>query len=228
MGDIQTWFETFEHLAKVSQARKLVAIKSLCRFGHVVGYLPFDVGRVFRVPIAKDMLAERVLDEALVLSMIDREPNERNRLILRLLYASGARVSELAGLRWRDVQARGDTGQLTLFGKGRRTRTVLLSMKTWQVLVPNRAAPDEPVFAGRYGRALSASAVWRIVKAAGRRVGADRVSPHWLRHAHASHALDRGAKMHVLQATLGHASVATTGRYTHARPLDGSGLHLAI
>ena len=54
------------------------------------------------------------------------------------------------------------------------------------------------------------------------------MSPHWLRHAHATHALERGAPIHIVQATLGHASVATTGRYLHARPTDSSARYLAV
>jgi integrase/recombinase XerD len=71
--------------------------------------------------------------------------------------------------------------------------------------------------------------VWRIVRAAAARAGISlAVSPHWLRHAHASHALDRGAPIHLVQATLGHASVATTGKYLHARPTDSSARYLAV
>jgi integrase/recombinase XerD len=69
----------------------------------------------------------------------------------------------------------------------------------------------------------------RIVRSAARRVGIEaNVSPHWLRHAHASHSLDRGAPIHLVQATLGHASVATTGRYLHARPQDSSARYLDL
>lgn len=69
----------------------------------------------------------------------------------------------------------------------------------------------------------------RIVRAVARRVGIDaNVSPHWLRHAHASHSLDRGAPIHLVQATLGHASIATTGKYLHARPQDSSARYLEI
>ena len=72
----------------------------------------------------------------------------------------------------------------------------------------------------------------RIVKAAAKRVPgleeavADAVSPHWLRHAHASHAMDRGAPVHLVKETLGHANIATTGRYLHARPTDSYSLYL--
>ncbi|HYQ91573.1 MAG TPA: tyrosine-type recombinase/integrase, partial [Candidatus Competibacteraceae bacterium] len=77
--------------------------------------------------------------------------------------------------------------------------------------------------------ALDRSQVHRIVRAAARRAGLTMpVSPHWLRHAHASHALERGAPIHLVQQTLGHASVATTGVYLHARPGDSSALYLAV
>jgi integrase/recombinase XerD len=71
--------------------------------------------------------------------------------------------------------------------------------------------------------------VKRIVKAAANRAGIEApVSPHWLRHAHASHALDRSAPIHLVQATLGHASVSTTGKYLHARPEDSSARYLGV
>lgn len=76
---------------------------------------------------------------------------------------------------------------------------------------------------------LDLSQVKRIVEATGERAGIQgKVSPHWFRHSHASHSLDRGVPIHLVQATLGHASVATTGRYLHARPQDSSALHLAV
>ena len=82
---------------------------------------------------------------------------------------------------------------------------------------------------GRDSARLGEEQVWRIVRKAARRAGIElNVSPHWLRHAHGSHALDRGAPIHLVQATLGHASVATTGKYLHARPKESSSRFLAI
>ena len=76
---------------------------------------------------------------------------------------------------------------------------------------------------------LQPVAVLRVVRAAAKRAGIDLpVSPHWFRHAHASHALDRGAPIHLVQATLGHASITTTGRYLHARPQDSSSRFLPL
>ena len=76
---------------------------------------------------------------------------------------------------------------------------------------------------------MTDSGIWRIVKAAAQRAGIEvPVSPHWLRHAHASHALDRGAPIHLVQATLGHASITTNGRYLHARPKESSSQFLPL
>ncbi len=90
------------------------------------------------------------------------------------------------------------------------------------------ADSDAPVFRSREGGgALDPSQVHRIVKIAAKRAGLlDAVSAHWLRHAHVSHALDRGAPVRLVQATVGHASLATTSRYAHARPSDSSSRYL--
>jgi integrase/recombinase XerD len=86
--------------------------------------------------------------------------------------------------------------------------------------------PNDPVFASRRG-GLQVRQVDRIVKAAARRAHlTPAVSAHWLRHAHVSHALDRGAPVHVVRATVGHASLETTTRYSHARPGDSSARYL--
>ena len=207
------------------------ALKSLFAFAQEVGFLRFNIGAAVKVPPIKNTLAERIMSEADALLMIRQEPILRNRVLLTVLYGGGLRISEVCGLRWRDLAARDDTGQATVFGKGGKTRVLLLSAATWKVLSALRgeAAADAPVFLSRKGGALDPSAVHRIVKAAAARAGlATDVSAHWLRHAHASHALDRGAPIHLVQATLGHASVATTGRYLHARPSESSSRFLGV
>jgi integrase/recombinase XerD len=229
---LQAYADSLEHLADTTRNRKLSAIKSLLSFAHRMGYTPFNVGTPLRAPRIKNTLAERILGEADVQRIIALEPNPRNRVLLTLLYASGGRVSELCDLRWKDTLERHDGGQVTLFGKGGKTRVVLLSKSTWKALksLDGNADPLAPVFISRkkHGH-LDASQVLRIVKAAAHRAGiVGNVSPHWFRHAHASHALDRGCPIHLVQATLGHASVATTGRYIHARPTDSSARYLAV
>jgi integrase/recombinase XerD len=92
-----------------------------------------------------------------------------------------------------------------------------------------RGPAEAPVFPSRRSGHLDTSAIWRIIRQAARRAGLEgSVSPHWLRHAHATHALERQAPIHLVAATLGHASVATTGRYLHARPTDSSARYLPL
>ena len=229
---LQAYSDSLAELADSSINRKLSAVKSLLSFAHRMGYTPFNVGAPLRSPKVKNTLAERILSEAEVQRVIALEPNPRNRVLLTLLYASGGRVSEVCGLKWKDAQERKDGGQVTLFGKGGKTRAVLLSASTWTALQSIRGdgADDDPVFRSRVGQGhLDASQLHRIVRAAARRAGVKaNVSPHWFRHAHASHALDRGCPIHLVQATLGHASVATTGKYIHARPTESSAKYLAV
>jgi integrase/recombinase XerD len=234
LGDLQAWADQLERdcLAPSSRARALSAVKSLLSFGHRLGLLPVDVGAALRLPPQRAQLAERIIAEPDTQRLLALEPNDRNRVLLRLPYAARLRVSELCGLRWRDLEDRGDRGQVTVFGKGAKTRTVLLPALIWHELQALRdgAGNDAPVFPSRVlSGFLSRVQVERIVRAAAERAGiTGAVSPHWLRHAHASHALDRGAPIRLVQATLGHASVATTGRYLHARPTDSSSTYLAI
>ena len=231
LGDLVNFAETLKGLAPASQYRVLASAKSLSAFAHRIGYLSFDVGRVLRLPSARNQLAQRILPEADVHRILSLEPDERNRALLTLLYASGIRVHELCALRWRDFERTSDGGQVTVFGKGSKTRSIRLPTSVWKLVTGLRKGREveDPVFISRKKGPLGDAQVWRIVSAAAKRAGIQvNVSPHWMRHAHASHALDRGAPIHLVQATLGHASVSTTGRYLHARPNDSSSRFLAL
>jgi len=113
-------------------------VKSLRVFAHRLGYVPFDVGRPVKIPSNRDRLAERILSEAGVQRMFALESDTRNLVLLRLLYAGGLRVSELAELTWRDVQDRDEGGQVTVHGKGAKTRAVVLPVSVWRDLVALR------------------------------------------------------------------------------------------
>lgn len=227
-------------LEPATRKRKLSAVKSLLTFATKVGYLPFNIGAAVSQPQTRNRLAERILAEGQVQRMIALEADPRNHALIRLFYASGARVSEICGLRVRDLQARPErrtgreAGQVVLYGKGGKTRTVLVSAETWADLrsLISEAAPDDPVFRSRkrkHGGHLTRSTALRIVRIAALRAGVEKkVSPHWLRHAHASHALDRGAPAHLVRDTLGHGSIATTNQYLHARPDESSSQFLGV
>ena len=238
LADVQAYVTVLStsKLAASSQGRAIAAIKSLFSFAHQkTGLIRVNPSGPVTVPKVKDALAERILPEWVVQMMIGLEPDERNRLLLKLLYIAGLRVSELTQLEWRSLQAREVGGQVLVYGKGGKTRAINLPASLWSELLALRCETqiDAPVFSSRKKQGhLTEVQVNRIVKAAALRVpGLERevalkVSPHWLRHAHASHAMDRGAPVHLVQQTLGHASVATTGRYLHARPQDSSSLYL--
>lgn len=233
LGDLQQFAGRLVEfgLEPTSVYRTMSAVKSLFGFGHRIGYLPFDVARPLRFPALREKLAERILEETDVLRMIALEANPRNRAILLTLYAGGFRVAELCGLKWADLQGRDGAGQITVFGKGGKTRSVLVPQSVWTSLLSLRgdASDQAPVFRSRKGGHLDESQVWRVVRKAAKRAGIEKaVSCHWLRHAHASHALDRGAPIHLVQATLGHSSISTTGKYLHARPADSSGNYLPV
>jgi integrase/recombinase XerD len=217
-------------LKAASQNRALTAVKSLLSFGQEIGYLPFNVGAAVKLRPNRDSLAQRILEESEVAKLIEAAPNGRDRVLLKLLYVSGVRVSELCGLKWCDAIPRTEGGQITVFGKRGKTRTILLKPKSWAQLLAIRgdASPVDAMFPSRKGGGhLDTSQVRRIVYAAAKKAGLEqKVSPHWMRHAHASHALDRSAPIHLVQSTLGHASVSTTGRYLHARPTESSSFYL--
>jgi integrase/recombinase XerD len=179
-------------------------------------------------------LAEKILEAKDIKRMIHMEPDPRNRVLLRVLYGAGIRASEASGLRWMDLQERKEGGQITVLGKGAKTRSILLSQKTWdslQSIRPANAKPEWPVFVSREGStdAIDRTRVSHIVTEAAVRAGIEaKVSAHWMRHGHATHALDAGTDLTVISRTLGHQSIVTTMRYLHARPNQSSATSLGV
>lgn len=236
LADLRRYASELEGLGLRPGSRRLhlSAVKSLLTFGERLGYLPFNVGGALRLPPASHSGEQRILERDDVWAMITGEDSARNQLVMRMLYLCGLRVEELCALSWGDVTTRQLQRvrrlQLTVHGKGDRVRAVLLPERLARDLARYRGramAPGTPVFSGRRSERLNQREVRRIVAAAAARVGVKgAVSPHWLRHCHISHAIEAGAPLHVIQATVGHASLATTGVYAHARPSDSSGIYL--
>ena len=232
--DIQTWQLSISAMSPGSQRTALAAIKSLFSFGYQLGVLPFNVGKLARFPKVRDCLSEKILSVEQVKRMNRLETNPRNRGILLILYGCGLRVSELCSLKWKHLTPREESGQMSVFGKAGKTRVVLIPVHVWEAVCQLRgnAGGDEPVFRSRQrseqnGYHLCRKQVYQIVQKAASRAGIEgKVSPHWLRHSHASHSLDRGAPLSLVQQTLGHSSIATTEKYLHAKPDDSSGMYL--
>ncbi|NER28407.1 MAG: tyrosine-type recombinase/integrase [Symploca sp. SIO1C4] len=231
LDDLQLFMDYMESkgLAPSTRNRRMSAIKSFLGFAHKVGYITVNVGVAMELLSLENRLAERILSETQVTMMIALESGQRDKLLLKTLYYTGARVSEVCNLIWRDVHPNRDSGQISLFGKGGKGRVVRIPASLYQELEQFRAnaSIDAPVFPSQKGnKGLQRDRIHEIVRAAGERIGIKGVSPHWLRHAHASHSLERNAPIHLVQQTLGHSSIATTSKYLHAKPNDSSGMYL--
>jgi integrase/recombinase XerD len=237
-----------QKLKASSQSRALAAVKSLLTYASnaAVGVLPVNVGVAIKLPKVEDTLAERIMSEQSIDDMIRKESNPKYQAMLELLYFGALRVEELCNLKWRHLQERDQTGQIAVYGKGKHTRYVLLDSDTWAKIwalraTSTRTGAEDYVFSSRQAKKragedgteirdyrLDESRVHQIVRAAADRAGIaiGKVSPHWMRHAHATHALDNGEPISLVQQTLGHKSVATTGRYLHVRPNASTALGL--
>ena len=211
-------------------ARRLVSIKLLFRFLTDEKLLERDESRVMDSPklwrILPDFLsAEDVA--ALIGVFSDRSGDAlelRNRAIMELLYSSGLRVSEIASLPLSAVDF--DTEIVRVTGKGSKTRVVPVGKIALQLLrrYLEAARPElaeknpraAELFLSRNGRRLDRERIWGIVKEAALLAGISKnVHPHTLRHSFASHLLENGADLRVIQEMLGHADISTTEIYTH-------------
>ena len=208
-------------LAPASVARKLAAVRSCFRFLVRRGVLDGNPAREVRSPRQPRKLVSFLpIDEATQLvdgRAIGGASRARDIAILELLYATGLRVSELAGL---DVDAV-DRAERTVrvLGKGRKERIVpygghaARALERW---LGERGEAGHPLFTNARGGRLTVRSVHTIVRRAARAAGLTRrVSPHTLRHTFATHLLDGGADLRAIQELLGHSRLSTTQRYTH-------------
>lgn len=227
--DVRTALDLLSAGVSASTARQyLMRVKSLLSYAHKLGYTPFNAGVTITAPREIRGLAKRLVGELDVADLIRSSRSDRDYALVAVAYAAGLRVSEIVGLNCSDVIRQGSGRvQLHVVGKGGKERDVLLPETLGPVvLVFCEGRPSEaPLFVSRReGRRLTPRAVGYLIKRLARRSGVtDRISPHWLRHAHASHSLDRGAPVSLVAGTLGHGNIATTSAYLHAKPGSASG-----
>jgi integrase/recombinase XerD len=218
--------------APASIARALVSVRALHRFARDEGVVaddPTEDLQAGRVPQGIPKALTEADVEALLVSIPGDDPRSvRDRAILEVLYAGGVRIAELVGLDRADVDL--DGGLVRVFGKGRKERIVPIGrparaavdeyLRRGRPQLERRRAPSgDPLFLNTRGGRLSRQAGWRIVRDAGVRAGlGERLSPHVLRHSCATHMLDHGADIRVVQELLGHASLSTTQIYTLVSP----------
>lgn len=218
-----------EESSPATQARRVSSVKSLLSFGHTTGYLPWNVGAAIKTPKFHDHVGERILTVDQVRELVAAARPGRDRTLIKFLYFAGARISEALGLQWKHLRRDGAVLRVTLHGKGKKTRHVPLpSTLIADFDMLERSRLGSYVFESVYGNPLCTKSGWEIVHRAARDAFLKGASPHWLRHAHVTHALQRGAPVHVVKDTVGHASLSTTGRYAHLENDESSGLFLSL
>jgi integrase/recombinase XerD len=229
-----------EPLASSSVARMLSSVRGFTRFLVDEGRIPNDPAADLVAPKQTDRLPKALtiaqVERLLAATDADEPASLRDRALLELLYATGARVSEAVSLNVDDLLGTGDDGAegtadlIRLFGKGSKQRIVPVGSYARAALdaylvrsrpllsVRGRATPA--LFLGMRGARLSRQNAWLVIRAAAERahlaeeLGEHGISPHSLRHSFATHLLQGGADVRVVQELLGHASVATTQIYT--------------
>ncbi len=215
-------------LQKTSISRCLSSIRSFFRYLHREGYIKKNPAKLISHPrVPKKLPSFLTVDD--VFNLIETTDNPeavddfirvRDRAILEVLYGSGLRVSELTGLNMEDINLK--EGIIRAKGKGKKERLVPIGKKAIEALKGylshriKRVKDSDALFINRMGKRLSSRTVHRIVvKYAGILGLLSKIGPHTLRHSFATHLLQAGADLRVIQELLGHSSLSTTQRYTH-------------
>jgi integrase/recombinase XerD len=223
-------------LAASSAGRAVVAVRGLHAFALAEGLAGSNPARAVRPPVPPRRLprAISIPDVERLLQIAGDSPAQRrDRALLELLYGTGARISEAVGLDIEDLDLSGQggpdpaTATVRLAGKGGRTRIVpvgsyarsaldayLVQARPALVASARSAQRSRAVFLNARGGRLTRQGAWGALRAAASRAGLAEISPHMLRHSFATHLLDGGADVRVVQELLGHASVSTTQVYT--------------
>jgi integrase/recombinase XerD len=209
--------------APSSICRMVVAVKVFFRFLKREGKVPLDLGRYFETPKLWQLVPE-VLTVAEVEALLAQPQAEdfvgaRDRAMLELLYATGIRVSELCALRIGDVS----DAFVKVRGKGKKERIVpigkqaIAAVDDYLLRFYKTSQQDNgPLFVSARGKPMDRITVWNRVKLYAKKAGIEKeISPHTLRHSFATHLLENGADLRLIQDMLGHEDIGTTDRYTH-------------
>jgi integrase/recombinase XerD len=209
--------------ASSSLCRALVATKVLFRFLKREGYIEKNITIYLESPklwqIIPEILSSREIDLLVAQPDADKVLGSRDKAIIEVLYSSGLRVSELCQLEIYDV----DDAFVRVMGKGSKERLVPIGSKAIEAvdhyLIHHRGdsggAANKALFLSKSGKPIDRVMVWKMIKNHAKKAGIKRnVSPHTLRHSFATHLLDNGADLRIIQEMLGHANIKSTDRYT--------------
>uniref|UniRef100_UPI00404AC6E1 tyrosine recombinase XerC n=1 Tax=Candidatus Planktophila sp. TaxID=2175601 RepID=UPI00404AC6E1 len=234
ISHIRSWLANIsvKGAARSTLARRAVTIRLFTKWAHKNGYLPKDIGVTLSTPKGHRTLPDvlNVNDARDVMESMSMRAGEedsalaiRDSAMLEILYASGARVAELCGLNFDDIDF--DRQGIRVIGKGNKQRSIpigvpaMKALKNWIDSGRPKIASDksgEALFLGTRGKRIDQRTVRTVVYEALSAIeGLERLGPHALRHSAATHLLEGGADLRTVQEILGHASLATTQIYTH-------------
>jgi integrase/recombinase XerD len=227
---IQNYLKTLVQDSKNDSSikRTLVALRMFLRFAKLIGHISDDFSSILDSPKIWQRLpnvcSKKQVNDLLNAPSLDQPFYLRDKAILEVLYATGIRASELAGLKLSDLNI--NVGYLRCLGKGNKERIIPIgrtaiaaTIDYLEALRPKLAAGPKSVdflFLSRTGQPLSRIEIWRLVKKYALRAGMSRnLTTHTLRHCFATHLLTGGADLRSVQEMLGHVDIATTQIYTH-------------
>lgn len=213
-----------QNYASSSIGRALIAIKVFFRFLKRENVLQENIAYYLDTPklwqLIPSVLTCQEVEALLAQPDVQTAAGARDKAILELLYACGLRVSEVCGVGIYDV----DDAFVRVMGKGSKERMVPIGKKALEAIDyylihfrgQNDSGRQQSLFVSRTGKAVTRMFVWRMIKCYAKKAGIIKnISPHTLRHSFATHLLDNGADLRVIQELLGHASIGSTDRYTH-------------
>lgn len=232
--DLQSFiYEESKSISSVrTQARLIAGIHSFYRFLLYHNYIQQDPSELLETPKKEhklpDVLTLDEIDSMIAQLDMSKPESHRNRAIIEMLYGSGLRVSELVNLKLSDIYRQ--EGFMRIIGKGNKQRLVPISPVADEWLdywLKDRSQLDikteynDIVFLNRYGRQLTRAMIFTIIKTLARQANIHKtISPHTLRHSFATHLLQNGADLRVIQQLLGHEDITTTEIYTHIEIQD--------
>lgn len=228
LGDLQRYqahLVQVRHFRNNTVRRKISSFRAMLNFAIKERLLEYNPSANLAIPQRTDSVHERILSRQQVEAVIDAAAYDRNHAMLRFLYCTGARASELCGLLWRDCIPKSDGSTLIrLFGKRQKWRSVVMPPEVWREVA--RLRNDAPDSAKVFR--IKRQELHVIFKAAATKAGCPEASTHWFRHSIASHLIEAGMPLPAVRDFLGHKSLETTNIYAHASPEQNPGNYLKL
>ena len=233
LGDLQLYQTHLFHeraLEVSTVRRKVASLRSMLRFAQEQGHIDRNPGAGLRSPKDNRTIDDKILTREQVQAVIDAASYDHNHAMLRFLYASGARASEMCdptkGIRWGRCKPQPDgSATIRLLGKGDKWRTNVLPASVWFEVVRLRRpsdAADDRVFR------VAVRGLQEIFAAAASSVGFNQSTPHWFRHSIISHLIEAGMPLPAVRDFAGHSNISTTNIYAHASPEQNPGNYLSL